>query len=315
MTEAAIFCYGDLEHGHTEMKILHVMKSSGLLMAGAAMASVFAATLHAAGTAKKPVQVHAIVNDVTDTRSTGSFNSRCTLALTFTGDAVADASRVLRVRVTKAEDDLGRDLVSKQDDSFEYASSGRWSSTLKAQLQLRNPSRNATVIKLVEGQVELFDPTPTNGGILVIKDILKHPADPVQNPTLKKYGIQLMYLTKESYEAKKKQIEEQQANGSSGALGEAFTSMFNGMFSGMMSSDSKNKVTLYIKDPEKRVVKVEFRNAGGKPLHRRAAWTGNEMHTMEFAAPPPPDAQLAVYLATPEATRAFPFKIENIPLP
>lgn len=275
-------------------------------------------TLHAQDAAKQPVAVRATVGDVTDNRTTGSFNSECKIELKFTGDAAADASSVRQVRVIKAVDELGRDLVPKEkENSFGGSSSfGRRSgSGLQGELKLRNPSRNAAVIKLIEGEVELFNPTEANGGILVIKDILKHPAEPVQNPTLKKYGIELIYLTKESYEAKKKQVEEQQKNNAGGAIGDAFGDLFKGMFSGMMSSDSKNNLKLYVKDKEKRVIDVEYQDANGKPLKSRSSWTSNEMRSQDFDAPPPADTQLMIHLATPEAIQVVPFKLENVPLP
>ena len=291
------------------------MKSISLICVWAAITPFFS-ILHAQSPARQPVAIKASVGDVTDNRTTGAFNSECKLELKFTGDAAADASSVRQVRVKQAVDELGRDLTRTSDpDPFGFSSSGRSSGALKAELKLRNPSRNATVIKLVEGEVELFSPTPANGGILTIKDILKHPAEPVQNPILKKYGIELMYLTKESYEAKKKQIEQQPKNNAGGAIGEAFGDLFKGMFGGMMSSDSKNSVKLYVKDTGKRVVDVEFQDANGKPLKRRSSWSSNEMRQMEFDTPPPADTQLLIYLATPEAIRTFPFRIENIALP
>ncbi|HZQ47812.1 MAG TPA: hypothetical protein VFC07_12410 [Verrucomicrobiae bacterium] len=274
-------------------------------------------TLQAQDAGKQPIAVRATVGEITDNRTTGSFNSECKIDLKFTGDAAMDASSVRRVRVTKAVDELGRDLVPKEkENSFGGSSSfGRRSGTLQGELKLRNPSRNAAVIKLIEGEVELFNPTPANGGILVIKDILKHPAEPVENPTLKKYGIELIYLTKASYEAKKKQVEEQQKSGAGGAIGDAFGDLFKGMFGGMMSSDSKNNLKLYVKDRDKRVIDVEYQDADGKPLKRGSSWTSNEMRSQDFDAPPPADTQLMIHLATPEAIQSIPFKLENVPLP
>lgn len=282
----------------------------------ACLVALLALNLHAQDAAKSPTAIRASVGEVTDNRTTGSFNSECKIELKFTGDAAADASTVRKVTVKKAVDELGRDLIPKEsDDSWSSSSSGHHGGALKYDLKLRNPSRNAAVIKLVEGEVELFNPTPANGGVLVLKDILKHPAEPVQNPVLKKFGIELMYLTKESYEAKKKQLEQQQKDASGDALSGAFGDLFKGMFGGMMSSDSKNSLKLYIKDPQKRVVEVEFQDANGKALKRRSSWTSNEMRSLDFDAAPPADTQLLIQLATPEATQTFPFKVENIPLP
>jgi hypothetical protein len=275
-----------------------------------AIAPALAVALHAQNAAKQPVPVKASVGDVTDNRTTGMFNSECKLELKFTGDAATDATTVRQVRVKKAVDELDRDLT-RTDASDSFGSGfGQKSGVLKTELHLRNPSRNATVIKLVEGEVEFFNPTPANGGILTIAGILSHPAEPVQNPALKKYGIELMYLTKESYDAKKKQLDQ-----SGGQTADAFGDLFKGMFGGMMSSDSKNGVKLYLKDPEKRIIDTEFQDATGKPLKHHSGWSSGELIQVELSDTPPADAQLMIHLATPEALQTFLFKVENIPLP
>src|SRR2546423_12866082 len=166
-------------------------------------------TLHAQEAPKQTIRVS--VGNVTDNRTTGSFFSECKLELKITGDAATDAATVRQVRVKKAVDELGRDLTREDNrDSSSSFSSNQRNGVLKTDLRLRNPSRNASIIKLVDGEVELFTPSAANGGVLTVKDILKHPVEPVQSEALKKYGVELMYLTKESYEAKKKQVEEQQ---------------------------------------------------------------------------------------------------------
>src|SRR5437588_8400173 len=100
---------------------------------------------------KAPTPLRASVGEVTDNRTTSSFSSECKLELKFTGDAATDAGTVRRVRVTEALDELGRDLRPSKEDSDSSSSFGssRSSGTLKAEIKLRNPSRNATVIKLL----------------------------------------------------------------------------------------------------------------------------------------------------------------------
>lgn len=280
-------------------------------------AALFYSPLPAQNAAKQPVPVKASVGDIADNRTTGPFNSECKVELKFTGDAATDAASVRRVRVSKAVDELGRDLTQEDTtESFGSSGFGQRSGALKTEVHLRNPSRNATVIKILAGEVELFTPSPANGGILTIKDILKHPAEPVLDAALKKYGIELVYLTKDSYEAKKKQIEEeQQKNQAGGQLGDAFGELFKGMFAGMMSSDTKNSIKLYVKDPQKRVVEVELQDAEGKPLKRAGGWSSGELRQIDLNAPAPADTQLLLHLATPDALKSFPFTIENIPLP
>jgi hypothetical protein len=134
---------------------------------------------------------------------------------------------------------------------------------------------------------------------------------------LDKYGIQLLYLTKETYEAKKREIQAQQKAGAEAAgqkLGEAFGDLFKGMFGGMMS-DSKDSIQLYIKDPDKRVIGLKFVDGQGKPLKTRESWSSPDFKNTGLDAPPPPDTQLIIQLATPASVKSYPFKVENIPLP
>jgi hypothetical protein len=259
-----------------------------------------------------PIQVN--VGDVTDNRTTGAFASECKVELKFTGDAAANAQSVRRVLLAGATDTTGRDLIPKSEDqaSPQLMGFGQSSGALSTEVKLRNPSRNATAIKILKGNVELFNPTEANGGLLTINNILQHPAEPVQNPALAKYHIQLIYLTKAAYNAKKKEIESQ-PNGNP-QLGEAFGQLFKGMFGGMMS-DSKNSIQLYINDPEKRIIDLKFVDGQGNPLKSNGSWSTDSFKSTSFESAPPPDTQLNIQLATPEALKTYSFQVENIALP
>ena len=263
---------------------------------------------------QSPPQIQVNVGDVTDSRTTGAFNSECKVELKFTGDAAADAQSVRRVILAEAADTTGRDLIPKKDDEMasHFMGFGQSRGVLSTEVKLRNPSRNATAIKMLKGQVELFNPTEANGGLLTIKNILQHPAEPVQNPALAKYHIQLMYLTKAAYDAKKKEIESQQ-NGDQ-KLGEAFGQLFKGMLGGMVS-DSRDSIQLYIKDPDKRIIDLKFVDGQGNPLKSNQSWSTGEFSSTGFESPPPPDTQLKIQLATPESLKAYSFQVENIALP
>jgi len=274
----------------------------------------FPAVVSAQSSEKSPTPIQASVSGVTDHRSTDEASSKCTVNLTFTGDAAADAVKVLHVTLAEADDEVGRDLTDKEDDQFSEESfdSRHSSGALKAWVTLRNPSRNAATIKILQGTVELFSPTVTNGGLLTIKDVLRHPAEPLPSPELAKYGIQLMYLTKEAYAAKKKEIKAQQSAADAAAeqkLDEAFGKLFKGMPS------PKNSIQMYVSDPEKLVISLKFVNGFGRPLKSRESWSADGFMTTGLNVPPPADTQLIVQLATPEAVKSYPFQVENIPLP
>ena len=264
--------------------------------------------------AQSPPAIQASTGDVTDNRTTGGFSSECKVELKFTGDAAADAQSVRRVQLIEATDSTGRNLIPQKEDETgsHFMHFGQSSGTLSTEVKLRNPSRNATAIKILKGQVELFNPTEANGGLLTITGILQHPAEPVQNPALAKYNIQLMYLTKEAYDAKKKELESQQKGDDK--LGAAFGELFKGMFGGMMS-DSKNSIQLYIKDPDKRIIDLKFVDGQGKELKNNQSWSTDNFKSTSFESPPPADTQLRIQLATPESLKTFSFQVENIALP
>lgn len=293
--------------------------NSTIIPTSLAFLFVLSASIKAQPLAGSFSQIRASVGDVTDNRTTGSFNSECKLELKFTGDAAADAGSIRQVRVIEASDEVGRDLKITNDNETSSRSfnSSRSSGTLKADVRLRNPSRNAATIKTLKGEVEFFNPTEANGGLFTVTNVLAHPAQPIENPILAKYGIQLMYLTKEAYEAKKKEIETQSKSSADAAgqkLGEAFGDLFKGMFGNMMS-DSKYSIQMYIKDPDKRVIGLLFQDAQGKPLKTKDSWSSSDFKSTGLVAPPPPDAQLVIQLATPESLKSYPFEIQNIPLP
>src|SRR5215471_17417182 len=129
------------------------MRTIRSLYIWAVCAMAASVTLAAAGGPTQTINVS--VGDVTDNRSTGSFGSECKLELKFTGDAASDAAAIRQVRVKKAIDDLGRDLSrSESHESLHSFNSGQRNGVLKTELRLRNPSRNASTIKLLDGEVE-----------------------------------------------------------------------------------------------------------------------------------------------------------------
>jgi len=278
------------------------------------LAIILATAVAANAQEQSPPPIQAAVGDVTDSRTTGAFNSECKVELKFTGDAAADAQSVRRVQLTEATDATGRDLIPKSNDEMasHFMGFGQSRGVLSTEVKLRNPSRNATAIKTLKGRVELFNPTEANGGLLTVKGVLQHPAEPVQNPALAKYNIRLVYLTKTAYDANKKEIESQQ-NGDQ-KLGEAFGQLFKGMFGGMVS-DSKNSIQLYVQDPDKRIIDLKFVDGQGNPLRSNQSWSTDNFRSTDFESPPPPDTQLKIQLATPESLKTYSFSVENIALP
>lgn len=264
---------------------------------------------------QKP-EVFASAGDITDKRTSGNFGGNCTIDIKFSGDTAETALTVHQVHITKAVDDTGRDLKLDANDPFSgFSDTDRNGQTvLKKEVTLKNPSRNAHLIKVIEGEATFFSPTEANGGKIIIKNALAHPGQPIDNPVLKRLKIQITYFTKETLEAAK---QKKKASATAGdKIGEGLVQAFGGMFSGFgASSGEKGAVDLQITDPDKHFVKLQLQDDNGKRLQSQGEMSYDEFHHYGLKTAPPADLQMVLYLATPEASVTVPFKLENIPLP
>lgn len=281
----------------------------------ALLALCLASCLGAAENTPAAPDFRAAVSEVTETRSTGNQNSSCRLEFSFTGDVASDALCVRSIQLTKAVDGNGRNLLlPTPSNHYSNLDLDRRTLVLKGNTSVRNPSRNTATIKELSGKVELFSPSDTNGGLVTLADALKTPGANLANDSLKASKIEVSYLTKDTFAAKKKELEEQQAkNIPAGMSGMA--NAFRSIFSGFIPSDAKNSVCLLILDPEKRVLEVALTDADGKALQRRGRNTMGSIWQLNYDEAPPSDARLVLYVASPEALKTYTFTVENVALP
>lgn len=260
-----------------------------------------------------------LVSEVTDSRSSNDFFTKCELELIIMGNDVADSLGIRSVRVHYAADDTGRILSGeKPQGSGFFRFNEKKDHKMTTKIALKNPAREARFIESVKGEVELFKPDPNNGSQVIIKRFLDRPGKLISHSALKKNKVQVSYVTKEIYEAQKKREME---NAKSKELekfgqefGEAFGKLFEGMFAGFMG-DEKNSIHLVVNDPKNRIVDFAFIDAEGnrvKPMSRSNMKT---LKTYGFQELPSPDLQLVIYLATPQSVTMVPFSLDKVALP
>jgi hypothetical protein len=137
-------------------------------------------------------EVEIAVGEVTDTRTTGEFFSGCEVNLKVQGDAVSNSLGIRATRLNLAVDDTGQNLLreAKNPPSF-FALSPGSQDILEERIKLKNPSRNAKVIKSLEGELELFQPTIENEGMVIIEDFMSQPSEPIESASLDKWNVQV----------------------------------------------------------------------------------------------------------------------------
>lgn len=279
-------------------------------------------------------QVRVMPGEVKDTRRTDGFFNKLEVEMKVIGDVLSDAKGV-RVNVTKAVDETGKDLVpeKERDKDFEEVDSSD-KSTLKVQLELKNPSRQALAVQEISGTLELFVPKRDPGATVTIPQLGRVVGQAITSPALKAAGIEISIWNKEQYEGRRKLEEERlkkafeekkKKAAESGTpdedLGDALASglmkVFGGMFSAMTEM-GENGLALSIKDLKKQLVGIEFRDASGKEVsHRGKTTMGGEERTVlyEFEEKLPADTQIKFFLMTPNSVVKVPFKLTGVPLP
>ena len=116
--------------------------------------------------------VRVFVSEVTDKRSTG-YSSECKVKLNFFGDIIENARGIKSIQLKKAIDNTGRDIQGSKDNT-DYEKKRDDENKIEETISLKNPSRNATAIKELSGEVELYIPKRDKNFIVRVKSFMKH---------------------------------------------------------------------------------------------------------------------------------------------
>jgi hypothetical protein len=262
-------------------------------------------------------QLQTQLGDVKDTRTTGKFFAGLEVEIKLLGDALADAQS-MRLVVKTAVDDTGRDLVDheKEDrNNFEKANNrGRQGTALS--LNLKNPARKATTIKELSGNVEVYAPKNDPAAVVKVEGFQKLGGTPIVSPALTAAGVEITTYTKEQSDAIKAKKAGDAKKGTQANVGETISEAFGGMF-GM--GGGPNDITVQSKDPNEKIVDMEFQDASGKKV-KGNGWSatnsnGTKTKTFNFPSKLPDSTALVIYLSTPKSMVEVPFALKDVFLP
>lgn len=281
-------------------------------------------------------QVRVLEGSVNETRRNDGFSSSLQVELKVVGDILKDAKGI-RVTVEKAVDETGKNLLEEkktEKDFKEIRLQGE--NSTKLSLALKLSERKASVIRELSGYLEIFLPTKDAKSVITVANIMKGAGKPLTDAALKAAGLEVTIWTKEQYEARKraeeerlrKEQEEKRKKGGTEPmqeLGELMVEglgkIFGGMFGGF-DELSDTSIVLTIKDPNAKLLSIEFEDAKGKPLKTsRSSSTGSfsnpEMRTSVFDLDEklPDTGRIKFAILTTAAVSKVPFKLTNIALP
>jgi len=255
------------------------------------------------------------VSEVTDTRTTGQFFSGIELKLKVMGDVIADA-KGLKLRITKAVDDTGRNLLKEEKERTDFDEPDEYNiGQAEVRVKLKNPARKAAVIKDLIGEISLFVPKNDPNAIAIINKFMTQTGKTLSNTVLKASGLEVAVLTKSQYEEIKTAKEKEVKDGTlAKEFGEAMIQAFSSLFGGMMEI-GENSVILHVKDPESKVVAIEFIDISGEKIKHISSMKMGDVKVFEFEKPIPQDAKITIYIATSKSLIMTALKLTDIALP
>lgn len=283
-----------------------------------------------------------MAGDVAEIRGTSS-SGECWVYLNLTGDAAADAHSVHRVRVSVAQDELGRDLIKPAEPSSNAAPQPGWVVPSAADEQRRLEAVAAEVARRRALREAATGTGPSAASMTAAirpsrpMIVLRNPSR--HSPTIKLVEGEIDLFTPTEANGGIVRLTDPAAHPGEPAKSAAleaqqiqvvyFTRKAFEANSTLIPAAARvnfvpafgrfgdTAVGIIVRDPKKLVVDLELQGSDGKPIPMSPYVGGNnEWSRGLFAkAPLPAGAQLVVRVATPGAIQRYPFKLENVPLP
>ncbi len=261
--------------------------------------------------------INVSVAEVKDSRTTGQFFAEMELKLKIMGDSIAD-SKGVKVKIAKAFDDTGRDLLKSEAGKAEFTKPNEDNpGQVEVSVKLKNPARKATVIKEMRGEIVLLVPKKDPDSTAIIKNFMMQTGKKLSNASLKSSGVEVTVLTKAQYEqykaAKAKEMKEKEQDMAK-EFGEAVVKAFSSLLGGMMEI-GENSIIFEVEDPGSKVAAIEFADKDGKAMANMGSMRMGAVYVFEFQQPMPEDAQMTVFLVTPKSLITTPLIMVDIALP
>jgi hypothetical protein len=272
----------------------------------------------------QPKPIDAVVQQINDRRTSGSF-AQLMIAVQLPGvpSSQVVASRVL---VAAAVDDTGASLLDAESSEPELEPNARGSMFDKSEketpvtvaLTLKNPSRKATHVKEVRGEVELFMPAKDPNSVAEVAKFMSFSGKTIDHKALKSNGVEIILLSRADIEAERKKIADvhrKEYREAGYEDGEDLESTIRSMMEYTMNVEESD-VPVRIRDPHKRIQELEYVDSAGQVqrVHTRNLHEDIGAITT-WGDPPGADWKLRVKMKTSKNLERRAFVIRDVALP
>jgi hypothetical protein len=255
------------------------------------------------------------VKEINEKRSTSddSYGNKCEIELKVSGDEARKFKFVKISKVSKAIDDRDLDLLNEEQTEYNYLKLDKDS---KIELELKIPSRKAAVIKELSGEITLYNPTESNGGLVKIEN---YQSKTNTNLLPKNSPVQVVYLTKEFLEKyikankDKKEEELKKMPEIARKMAEALLVAFDGLFG--FDEDDGSQAYFYINGDSSKFVELYFEDLNGKKIEKNSSASNNGLFSYSFGEKLNPNWKLFLSIESVTSTKKVPFKLLDVELP
>lgn len=255
------------------------------------------------------------VREVTDKRTTGTFFPGMDIKLSVVGAGLADSKGLRRIKVDKATDDTGRNLVREERFSktpFDAEVVSPKGDALDFELSLANPSRQAKTLQDVSGYVELHTPHKDPKSVVTLGPLSSLYGKKLPLPGALASKVGMIPVDKTLYdEMRKANASNANTNPGGGSGGELVQALRN-MFSSSMDADALGFV---VQGDTSDIVAVEVIDAQGKVIKHQGRFSSGSFVSLNFPGGVGTQSRLRVYLATPQSLVRIPFQLKGVALP
>lgn len=256
----------------------------------------------------QPANLEVIESTATTLKDTTNLYG-CSVDLTFKGGPLTNAAGILDLTIATAEGDKGEKFETESESQpLAFRQSLCVGGTATKTVRLYTKSPPPRMIKILEGDAELFSPTSFNGGFVKVSTDFYHPGKAIESPALKQNGVTLMFCGTEKFRDTQK--------------GMLRTNSFK-LRSSRFQWDTEPPEAGYdallfsFDDPRSVVLgdgfHTDFFDALGNPIFQTRECLVPGLWLVGFSTLPQ-KAQFTIYLRTPKAIQRVHFKAENIPL-
>jgi hypothetical protein len=226
------------------------------------------------------------------------------------------------VTVASAVDETGRDLVDREKvpelESTHQGVIGRNNpadTPASVSVTLKNPARNATKVKEVRGEIELYMPAKDPNSVAEIAKFLAGSGKPFPHKALKANGVEIALLSTAQVDAEKKKraAAKRKEYAEMGFSGEDLENMMKDFVSALLGVE-ESELLARVKDPNARIQEITFIDGAGevKPVMMRDE---DGVTLLSTWSKPEADWKMRVSMKTAKNVVRYAFALSDVPLP